>query len=295
MTNERVVPVAKEVSNSAGPLVSALLPVYNTSERYLRECMESILSQSFTDFELIIVNDRSTDPQVERVIKSYTDSRIKYYVNERNLGISATRNRLMSLAKGKYWAIVDHDDISLKDRFKMQVDFLEKNPEVGVVSGGIYQFDEPQNRKYPILHLEHDRDIKLKLSRECELYHPAAMIRADIIRQNHLSYEEEYSPAEDRVLWYRMIPFTHFYNIQEPLIIYRWHNSNTSKTQQFKMDYATQKAQLLFEREYPELYKLYPEKIQIKFLSFPLVTIKREVNKYKVYFLGLRLLSIKKM
>ena len=276
------------------PVVSVLLPVYNTREKYLRECIDSILKQSFADFELIIVNDCSTDLQVEQVIKSYNDNRIRYYVNDINLGITGTRNRLMSLAKGKYWAIVDHDDISLTDRLKKQVAYLDDHPEVGVVSGGIFQYDEPKNRKYPILHVEHDKDIKLKLSRECELYHPAAMIRADLVKNNNIAYEEEYSPAEDRVLWYRMIPFTQFYNLQEPLIIYRWHASNTSKTQQFKMDCATEKARLLFEKEYPEISRVYPETITIKVLSFPIFKIKKEINKYRVYLLGIQIASITK-
>ena len=279
----------------SAPTVSVLLPVHNTKEEYLRACIESILQQSFTDFELLIVNDCSTDSHVESIIKSYTDARINYYVNETNLGISGTRNRLMALAKGKYWAIVDHDDISLPERFQKQVSFLETHPQVGVVSGGIFQYDEHKHKKYPILHAEHDKDIKMKLSRECELYHPAAMIRASVIRDNHLCYEEAYSPAEDRVLWYRMLPLTQFYNIQEPLIIYRWHTSNTSKTQQFQMDCAIEKARLLFEKEFPEISAVYPETIIVKLLSVPVLKIRREIRKYRVYFLGIPLLSIKRM
>ncbi len=282
-------------NNTTTPLVSVLLPVYNTKEEYLRACIDSILKQSFTDFELLIVNDCSTNSQVECIIKSYDDKRIQYYVNEKNLGISGTRNRLMSLAKGKYWAIVDHDDISLPDRFQKQVFYLEHHPEVGVVSGGILQYDEPKNRKYPILHAENDNDIKLRLARECELYHPAAMLRADTLKAHHIVYEEEYSPAEDRVLWYRLLPFTKFYNIQEPLIIYRWHSSNTSKTQQFKMDCAIQKARILFEREFPEISSVYPEVTKVKVLSIPVLKIKREINKYKIYLFGIQILSIKKM
>ena len=83
----------------------------------MRECIDGILSQTFSDFELIIVNDASTDANVERVVKSYTDTRIRYYVNERNLGISETRNKLIELAQGEYLAVHDHDDVSLPERF----------------------------------------------------------------------------------------------------------------------------------------------------------------------------------
>ncbi len=102
------------------PKISVLLPVYNTKEAYLRACIESILQQSYGDFELIIINDASTDEHVETVIKSYDDARIRYYKNDHNQGISETRNKLMDLARGEYLAIMDHDDISLADRFKMQ-------------------------------------------------------------------------------------------------------------------------------------------------------------------------------
>lgn len=99
--------------------ISVLLPVYNTKEEYLRECIESILNQTFSNFELLILNDGSTN-NVEDVILSYKDSRIKYYKQE-NLGITSARNKLLTLAKGKYIAIADHDDISTPDRLEKRI------------------------------------------------------------------------------------------------------------------------------------------------------------------------------
>ena len=106
------------------PKVSVLFPVYNTNETFLRAAIESVLAQTFTDFEFIIVNDASSDPNVEKTVKSYTDERIRYYANEHNLGISLTRNKLLDLAVGEYLAIMDHDDVSLPTRFEKQVDFV---------------------------------------------------------------------------------------------------------------------------------------------------------------------------
>ena len=100
------------------PRVSVLMPVYNTKPEQLREAMDSILAQTFGDFEFLILNDRSTDPQVEEVVKSYSDPRIVYAVNERNLGISGARNRLLDMAQGEYLVVMDHDDISLPERFE---------------------------------------------------------------------------------------------------------------------------------------------------------------------------------
>jgi len=116
--------------------VSVLFPVFNTKEEYLRAAIESILSQTFSDFEFLILNDASTN-NAEEVIKSYTDPRIKYFKNEKNPGISETRNKLLDLATGEYLAIMDHDDISLPNRLQKQIDYLNNNPEVGVVSSHI--------------------------------------------------------------------------------------------------------------------------------------------------------------
>ena len=99
------------------PKVSVLFPVYNTEEKYLRAAIDSILEQTFTDFELIIINDASTDKNVEKVVMSYQDKRIRYSVNPTNQGITKTRNTLISMAKGDYLAVMDHDDISLPNRF----------------------------------------------------------------------------------------------------------------------------------------------------------------------------------
>lgn len=275
------------MNNVNAPKISVLLPLYNTKEEYLRECIDSILNQTFHDFELIILNDCSTDANVEKTVKSYSDKRIHYYTNEQNLGIADSRNKLMSLAKGQYFAIADHDDISLPDRLKKQAEYLDAHTEIGLLSGGIVQYDVKHERKYIKLHAEKDAEIKLRLSQECEIYHPAAMIRADVIKKHNLRYENDYTPSDDRVLWFRMIPFTKFHNLQEPLIIYRWHSGNTSKTQAFKMECAMQKAINLFRREYPELYDLCPKKKKIKILGLPLFTSVRTPKKYKLYLFGI--------
>ena len=106
------------------PRISVLMPVYNTRPEHLREAMDSILSQTFTDFEFLILNDASTDPRVEEVVKSFSDPRIVYAVNERNLGISGSRNRLLDMAKGEYLAVMDHDDFSFPTRLEKQLAFF---------------------------------------------------------------------------------------------------------------------------------------------------------------------------
>ena len=114
------------------PKISALLPVYNTKEEHLIECIESILNQTFKDFELIILNDGSTN-NVEEIIKQYSDERIKYFKNEVNEGITKVRNKLLNMANGDYIAIVDHDDISFPYRFEKEYKIVNSNS--GLIHG----------------------------------------------------------------------------------------------------------------------------------------------------------------
>jgi len=114
-------------------LVTVLMPVYN-GEKYLNEAIDSILNQTYTNFEFLIINDGSTDRSVE-IIKGYNDSRIKLIHNKKNMGLVYTLNRGLALALGKYIVRMDADDISLPNRFKLQLDFMEINTEVALCSG----------------------------------------------------------------------------------------------------------------------------------------------------------------
>ena len=120
--------------------VTVLMPVYN-GEMYLREAIDSILHQTFTDFEFLIINDGSTDNS-ETIILSYDDSRIRYEKNDSNLKLIATLNKGIELAKGKYIVRMDADDISIPDRIEKQVAFLEKNPDVGICGSWFTAFGQ---------------------------------------------------------------------------------------------------------------------------------------------------------
>lgn len=216
------------------PKVSVLMPVYKTQEEHLRAAIESILNQSFTDFEFLILDDCPTDTR-ETIVKSYNDPRIKYLINETNLGISKARNKLIDLAQGEYLAVFDHDDISLKDRLKKEVEFLDSHPDCGVVSAIGKYVGSNKLVKYPEL----NHDIKLGLMKYCAILHSASMLRKSVLTENNIRYEEEFSPAEDYALWCRLIQYTNFYNIQEVLFEYRSFPGNTSHLQAQKMFDAT--------------------------------------------------------
>lgn len=261
------------------PRVSVLMPVYNTREDYLRAAIESILTQDFSDFEFLILNDGSVDRNVERVVMSYRDPRIKYSVNPHNMGISAARNRLIGMAQGEYLAVMDHDDISLPQRLSRQVAFLDAHPEVGVVSCWFKCW----GKKKPFCFAAEHEQIEKLLINYCCLCHPASMIRKQLLTDNKLCYEEEYSPAEDYRLWGRLIGKTRFANIPEVLFIYRNHEENTTHRKKYEMHRAEERIHKALRSEFPDLWaKLQDDLVETKrielFGCLPLFTIVRHQN-----------------
>ena len=212
------------------PKVSVLVPIYRTQEDFLRAAIDSILGQTFGDFELILLDDCPEDSR-EAIVRSYDDRRIVYLKNDRNLGISPSRNKLIDFAKGEYLAVFDHDDVSLPTRFEKQVAYLDAHPEVGVVSSWTGTVGGGRVVRNP----ERDEDIRVMLMWDCPVTHSAAMIRKSVLSENCIRYEEYFSPAEDYGLWCRLVSVTKFHNIPEVLFEYRDHAANTSLTQAERM------------------------------------------------------------
>lgn len=211
------------------PKVSVLTPIYNTNPQHLRECIESILNQTFSDFEFLILNDSPDNTELDSVVKSYKDKRIKYIKNKKNIGISASRNKLLEMARGEYIAIFDHDDISVPTRLEKEVAYLDSNPGVGVVSGWLEYFDGDTVEAI-MKNPEYDIDIKIMMTYNCYVAHTAAMIRKSVLTDHNIKYEDFYFPSEDYKLWARLMAVTHFYNLQEVLVRYRNHRDNTTAT-----------------------------------------------------------------
>lgn len=199
--------------------VSVVMPVYNTDETYLREAVESILNQTFTDFEFLIIDDGSTN-NAKDVIFSYPDKRIKYVKNERNMGLIKTLNKGFGLASGEYIARMDSDDISLPVRFEKQVKFLDENPNVGVLGTWFQYF--PSNRIVETF--TYSKDIKeCLLVNSNNIGHPTVMIRNSVIKEINAKYDENALYVEDYALWLALIDKVDFANIPEILLKYRVH------------------------------------------------------------------------
>lgn len=204
------------------PVISVIMPVYN-GEKFLREAIDSILNQTFSNFEFIILNDGSTDKS-EEIILSYSDERIKYIKNENNLQIVKTLNKGLALAEGAYIARMDADDISYPQRFEKQYQFLEANPDIHVCGCKIRRFWEgkkSRSKTFP----EYHEAIKARLVINSPIPHPGAMIRKSFF--DTFLYEEEYNKAEDYALWMKSCDTHKFHNLPDELLRYRFHPNQT--------------------------------------------------------------------
>lgn len=242
----------------ANPRVSVLTPIYNTNPTHLREMIESILTQTFTDFEFLILNDSPNNTEIEEIVLEYAkkDKRIKYSKNEHNMGITPSRNKLLKMARGEYIAIFDHDDISVPERLQREVEYLDANPHVGVVSGFMQNFGtNNQLRCAP----EFDTDIKMALTDNCCVWHTAAMLRKSVLVDNGIEYEEFYSPCEDYRLWARLMGKTNFHNLQTVLVKYRMFQEQTSVKQKKKMDTMHRAIQLDIINRFPAYFNALSE------------------------------------
>jgi glycosyltransferase involved in cell wall biosynthesis/ADP-heptose:LPS heptosyltransferase len=262
------------------PLVSVLVPVYNTNPEHLREAIDSILRQTFTNFELVILNDSPDNIELEKFILSCNDPRIVYAKNERNLGITPSRNRLLEMARGEFLAVFDHDDISVPERLELEVRYLQKNPFTGIVSGQYQMFGgKIKTSRHP----SSDTDIKISLTNHCVIWHTAAMIRKSVLATTGIKYEEKFSPAEDHRLWTRLIAHTNFHNIDKVLVHYRWHGGNATKTQSQKMKDAGDAVRQEVRETHPYLWSEFKKRRGMRIRLFgilPLVHIAKGRDCY---------------
>ncbi|WP_168397814.1 glycosyltransferase family 2 protein [Acinetobacter indicus] len=200
-------------------LVSVVLPAYN-AELYIKEAIDSVLAQTFTNFELIILNDGSTD-KTEEIILSYQDSRIVYVKNEQNLGLIGTLNKGMALAKGKYIARMDADDICLPERFAKQVNFLEEHPDYVICGTAAYRFFNNLTDKRAFYVPISDDNIRVRLFFNTGFIHPSVMFRTETIRTHNLSFNDNYKYAEDYYFWMDLLKYGKGFNLKEKLLYYR--------------------------------------------------------------------------
>jgi glycosyltransferase involved in cell wall biosynthesis len=262
---------------SKTPKISVILPVYNC-ELYIKETIDSVLEQTFSDFELLVIDDCSTDNTVS-VIKEFLDERICLIEKEKNSGLINSLNFGISIAKGEYIARMDGDDICLPERFAKQVAFLDKNPAI-IMCGTAIKFigSSCGNLFYP----QTNEEVKICLfSFSPTFAHPTVMGKKIFFKNNN--YDIAYEHAEDYELWTRLVQEGEAANLNEILLEYRVHPNQVSVTKKNIQDLNSYKSRLKMLQSL-QLDSKYSEDDIIKFLvnkNWPYtITECSDINKF---------------
>ena len=209
-------------------IISVILPVYN-AEKTVREAIQSIIDQTYEKWELIVINDGSTDG-TELTILSFKDNRIKYFVNEGNRGLIYSLNRGLKLASSKYIARMDADDICYPERFEKQVEFMESHPDI-IVSGTQIAYFGTKDTNYKKLKFPlDDKSLKEMLAISTCFAHPSVIIRKSMLESSAVTYDVNFKNAEDYSFWVDLIPYGKFANLSETLLHYRVSDTQISQS-----------------------------------------------------------------
>ncbi len=238
--------------------ISVLMPAYNAAE-HIEEAINSILSQTFTDFEFIIINDGSTDLTID-IIKRFDDPRIKLVCNEGNKGLIYSLNYGLEIAQGKYVARMDADDISLDTRFEKQINFLEKNPDISIL-GTAFAF---MGTSHEIHHPNYNEEIRIKLLDDGSFAHPTVMMRREAIISNNIKYNAAYKYIEDYQFWVEAaIKTVKMANLDEVLLEYRQHSQQVSHQRYKEQEETKQRIKLEYLSHYFGAYLSSSELISV--------------------------------
>lgn len=233
------------------PLVSVVLPVFNV-EKYIKECMNSILAQTFQNFEIIVIDDCSIDNTLS-IIETFNDPRIRIIKKQENKGLIDSLNLGFSIAKGKYVARMDGDDVSLKERFKKQLTVLENNKEIKAVGCWLQFFGSEEKI---VKHQEYHNKIQVQLLNSCPMSLGSVLLEKEAFKK--FKFNKDRRHVEDYDFWAKSAWECEFYNIQEVLYLYRVHENQVSS--------KYKKTQLIGDIEIKlELYK----KLSYNFDKFP--------------------------
>ena len=207
------------------PKISVIMPAYN-AETYIAEAIDSILHQTFPDFELIIINDHSQD-RTAQIIRSCQDPRILYLENGENLGVAKALNRGLAAARGEYIARMDADDISLPERLEKQAAFLDAHPQTAVVAGAVELFGSQTGiRRFS----QTPEKLRVDLLCGCCFAHPSVMMRRETVLSLG-GYDPAFEGAEDYHLWARIAQRYPLASLPDPVLRYRIHPAQVTQTQ----------------------------------------------------------------
>ena len=245
------------------------MSVYNDA-KYLKEAIESILNQTFKDFEFIIIDDGSTDKS-SKILDDYVkkDKRIKA-IHQKNIGLTKSLNKALKLAQGRYIARMDANDVAYKSRFKTQVKFLQKHPKIGLVGNYVDVIDEKGKTMGQLIYPTSDKKIKKELIKKNPFCHPTVMFKKEVTEKTG-AYNEDFSVAQDYDFWIRISRYYQTANLPE--VLGAWRTRRESITSQKNLSQI--KANLHIQKKaikdglYPWYYSIFLLRTYFLFI-FPL-------------------------
>ena len=240
------------------PVVSVLMPVFN-GEAFLRRAVDSVLRQSFGDFELVVIDDGSTDSTKE-ILNSFEDPRLKVLTNDSNRGISFSRNRAIRESGGGYIAWLDSDDIALENRLQKQVMLMDSNPAVGLCHSNFAEIDEQGNLQKPAWNSKALLPIEWEILWTNPVAQSTVMVRRSLLNGAGSCYNPDCDPAEDYDLWTRLCLLSRFYYLPEVLVQYRTVATSAFHTQHRKaflksLESNQRLVESLLKRQAPSFHK----------------------------------------
>jgi glycosyltransferase involved in cell wall biosynthesis len=226
------------------------MSVYNEPEKYLRESIESILNQTFKDFEFIIILDNPNNKKAEKIIEEYQqrDKRIVFIKNERNLGLAGSLNKGIEIAKGEYIARMDADDISLPERLEKQLEYMENNKDVDLLFSWVYFIDENDSilKEFKPVK-EKVRNLKKYFFKEHLLVHPTLIAKSKVLKKK---YDENQKKSQDFELWIRLMTKNYKFDIiEEFLLKYRVPKENHEKRIKKQLNYSEYSLRALWKNK----------------------------------------------
>ncbi len=226
---EQAADIRGQKSESGNPVVTVLMPVYN-AERYIAQAVRSILGQSLQNFELLIIDDGSTD-KTRDILNGFNDARIKVIHRERR-GVAAALRLGVEMASGQYIARMDADDESMPQRLQVEKDCLDKYSRVAVVHGWVDYIDsESRVIRHKLGNPQSNIATKWLLVWQNVPFHPTVMVRSSMLRDNDINYRLETNRAEDFDLWNRVALVGDFYFVPEVLLHYRVHGKSVTRSE----------------------------------------------------------------
>lgn len=254
--------------------LTVIMPVYN-GEKFLKESLNSLLNQTFTDFTVLVLNDNSTDKTSE-ILDAFTkqDSRITVITKTKNEGPANLRNEGIERASTEFIALLDADDIALPTRFEKQIDYLKNHPEVGVC-GTWFTFFGDKKEKTVRHEVSHDA-LKVQFLHSCGIGNPTVMFRKSVLKG--LRFEHQYVPAEDYGLWSQLIFKTQFHNIPESLLKYRWHDANISQTKEANL----RKSEILIKTKQLEQLRIQPTNPEILYYVYAVSLQRNQASEHVI-------------